>query len=354
MLSGTKLVSVIIPCCNAEPMLRAALLSIVEQTYSKIEIIFVDNNSSDRSVAIAEEIAASNTRSIQITRCCHQGVNHARNWGYTFAKGDFIQWMDADDVIDRDKIARQVVALEDNSDYDLAYGDWTADRVSPDNRHIIKRHNLSQIDDQLHRVLAGVWYPNHLYLLRRPAAERLQDVLAWWPGRPCGTDIEYSGFAALLGLKFLYVQGAHVTYSIWSSKQISNTSYRDRLGALEAIYLRLRQFATGQANLKLTERHKTLLNQNWKIWRMPPKSAVLIKLGPQAYKLRHRITGSEIGLQPHEPAILRAIVAQPVELASAHYALLLTMQNAGELGDDPVPVVELLLRLQKEGFLELV
>jgi glycosyltransferase involved in cell wall biosynthesis len=354
MVSSVKLVSVIIPCCNAERMLRAALLSIVEQTYPEIEIIFVDNNSSDRSGAIVEEIAASSGRSIQIIQCSDQGVNYARNCGYSLAKGDFIQWMDADDAIDPDKIARQVAALEENSSYDIAYGDWTAHRVRPNKPNSIERHSLSQIDDQLHRALSGIWYPNHLYLLRRSAAERLQDVRAWCPGRACGTDVEYSGFAALLGLRFLHVPGAHVTYNIWSAKQISNTSYRDRVAALEAIYLRLRQYAADQANITLTERHKTLLDQNWKIWRMPPRSAVLVKAGLQSYKLRHTAGGHEIDLELHEAALAKTFIALPVELASAHYALLLTMKNAAELGDDPVAAIEFLQRLQREGFLEAV
>src|SRR5665213_234103 len=352
MQSSAKLVSVIMPCCNAGGMLQAALLSIVKQTYPDIEIIFVDNNSTDRSVEIAEEIAKSSNRFVRITRCPTQGATHARNWGYRFAKGEFIQWMDADDTIDPDKIARQVAALEQDPTNDIAYGNWTAQRIGSDNLRSVKRYELCQIDDQVHRTLAGIWYPHHLYLLRRSAAQQLQELRAWCPGRQCGTDVEYSAFAALLGLKFLYVPGAHVTYNMWSSAQISeSTSYRERVATLEAIYLRLRQFAIDQTNTKLTERHKILLDQNWKIWRMPPRSAVLIQFGPQDYKLRHEVAGTEIGLKLREAAIVKALIARSLELASAHCALLLTMQNVAEFGNDPVSVIEFLQRLQTEGFL---
>jgi hypothetical protein len=204
----------------------------------------------------------------------------------------------------------------------------------------------------VHRALAGIWYPHHLYLIRRPAAGELQRQAAWYPGRSCGTDVEYSAFAAVLGLKFLYVTGAHVTYNIWSARQISeSTSYRERVEALEAIYLRLRQFAANQTNLQLTERHKILLNQDWRIWRLPPGSAVLIKIDQHSYKLRHKVAGTDIELQPREASIANALIARPVALTSAHWALLLTMQNVAELGDDPVPVIEFLQRLQTEGFL---
>jgi glycosyltransferase involved in cell wall biosynthesis len=351
MASSAKLVTVIVPCRNAEGMLRAALLSIVKQTHPGIEVIFVDNNSSDQSLKIAEDIAASSDRPIHITHCAEKGQNHARIWGYQFARGDFIQWMDADDLIDADKIARQVAALEQNSNYEIAYGDWTAHRMGPDNRPSIRRNNLSQVDDQVHRALAGIWYPNHLYLIRRSAADRLQELGAWFPERQCATDIEYSAFAALLGLRFLYVAGAHATYNIWSATQMSNTSYRERVAVLEAIYLRLRQFAAGQTNVKLTERHQILLNQNWAVWRMPASSVVLIKLGQQDYKLRHRISGAEIQLQAHEATIIKGLTARPAALTFAHWAVLLTMQHTAELGDDPVTVIDCLQRLQAEGFL---
>src|SRR5690348_9446918 len=105
-------VSVIMPCCNAGRMLRPALASVLEQTYPAIEVIFVDNNSSDDSAHVAREMLAASHRPSVVTECPAQGANHARNHGYGFARGDYIQWMDADDAMELDKIERQVTALE--------------------------------------------------------------------------------------------------------------------------------------------------------------------------------------------------------------------------------------------------
>ena len=129
MNAAAPLVSVIIPCFNARPMLRSAVWSVIDQSYSNIEIIFVDNNSTDRSVDVASQIARACARSMRITKCAAQGANNARNWGHGFARGEFIQWMDADDRLDRDKIALQVAALERIPDDDIAYGDWTARHI---------------------------------------------------------------------------------------------------------------------------------------------------------------------------------------------------------------------------------
>jgi glycosyltransferase involved in cell wall biosynthesis len=218
----SPLVSVIMPCFNAGPMLRAALRSVVEQSYPAIEIVFVDNNSTDGSAALAREIAAGAPhRSWRFAECSEQGVNRARNLWFSLASGAYIQWMDADDSLDKDKIALQVAALEAAPETDIAYGDWTICHIETARPNLERRHNLSQDDDQVLRALAGVWYPPHLYLLRRSAAQQLQDAQAWWPARTVATDVEYTALAALLGLRFRHVAGAHVSYNIWSRGQTS-------------------------------------------------------------------------------------------------------------------------------------
>jgi glycosyltransferase involved in cell wall biosynthesis len=355
METATQLVSVVVPCLNAGPMLRPAMLSVIEQSYPNIEIIFVDNNSTDGSLEVAEQLAQSQARPILVTRCAAQGANNARNWGFGLARGEFIQWMDADDRLDPDKIALQVAALERNSADDIAYGDWTANRIEPGKPRTQQRQDLQQVQDQVLRTLAGIWYPPHLYLLRRRAAQLLQDVQGWWPARKVATDVEYSAIAALLGLRFRYVAGAHVHYNTWSASQISGaTSYRDRVAGLEAIFRRLRQLAeSGQAKVTLTRRHKALLNQNWDIWNMPRAAAVLTKLPGRRFRLRHARTGKEIELRPREAAIAKALLANSWALSSCHFALRL-IDALPEVKDDPVTVVQTLERLQSEGFLERV
>jgi glycosyltransferase involved in cell wall biosynthesis len=328
---------------------------VIEQTHPNIEIIFVDNNSTDGSLAIAQEIAQTNTRTFHITTCAAPGANNARNWGYGLAQGEFIQWMDADDQLAPDKIALQVSALQRHPADDIAYGDWTECRIETGKPPSERRRNLQQVQDQVLRTLAGIWYPPHLYLFQRRAAQQLQDVQAWWPARKVATDIEYSAIAALLDLRFRYVAGAHVQYNIWSANQISGgTPYRDRVASLAAIFLRLRQFAqSDHAKIALTQRHKLLLNQNWDIWSMPRNSAVLIKLPGRRFRLRHALSGKEIEVRPREAAIAKALMANPWALTPCHYALRL-IEVMPEVKNDPVMVVQTLERFQRDGFLERV
>src|SRR5205823_107195 len=176
-------------------------------------------------------------------------------------------------------------ALE-SSGGDIAYGDWTAVRFDALKAPAARPRALAQVDDQALRALSGVWYPPHLYLVRRAAAERLQAAAAWRPGRPVGTDIEYSATAALMGLRFRHVAGARVQYNIWSDGQISGgTPYAARVTALKAIFADLRAFAaTAAAGARLGRAHRTLLNQNWDVWRLPPRSASLTRSGERLFR----------------------------------------------------------------------
>ncbi len=353
--ASAKLVSVIIPCRNAGPMLRPALLSVIEQTYPNIEIIFVDNNSTNSSQATAREVAQTTTRPFQVTCCSESGANNARNFGYSFARGDYIQWMDADDALDPDKIALQVAALEHDLSVDIAYGDWTLRQTEPGKPRLMKRWGLRQEADQVYRALAGIWYPPHLYLLRRSAAERLQQVQAWWPSRTVGDDIEYSAIAALLALRFLYVANANVTYNVWSASQISTrTSYPARVLALDAVFRRLREFAhSDQAKIALLPRHEKLLNQSWDICSVPKGALSFTKLSDGLERMRDARSGKEITLQPREAALARALARASRPMASAHYALALT-QTLPQVTDDAAVVVEAIELFRREGFLDRV
>lgn len=79
------------PCFNAGRMLRAALASVLAQTHPNLQVIFIDNNSTDGSLEIAREIATGSARPFTVTSCQAQGVNHARNRGYGFVRGDYVQ-----------------------------------------------------------------------------------------------------------------------------------------------------------------------------------------------------------------------------------------------------------------------
>jgi Glycosyl transferase family 2 len=350
----TPLVSVVMPCRNAGRMLRPALQSVIDQTHPALHIVFVDNASTDGSAAVAREVLAAGNRPFELTECATPGANRARNHGYQFVRGDYVQWMDADDGMDRDKIALQVAALDTNPRDDIAYGDWSAHRITPGAPDRIERFALRQQDDQALRTLGGVWYPPHLYLLRRAAADLLQAEQAWWPTRTVATDVEYSVIAALLGFRFRHVAGAHVRYNVWSDGQISKaTEQTTRNANLASIYARLQMLvAQGRARVPLNAKHLLLLNQPWDVVFIPKGSAHLIPQSGRRVVLRRR-DGREIVLRPREAEITRHMLAAVRPGTMFHYALILG-RVMPELAEDQVTIIETLERLKREGFLETV
>lgn len=143
------LVSVIIPYFNAEKTLERAARSILVQTFSDLELILVDNNSSDQSIYIARQLAAEDDRALLLHEK-KQGVSHAANTGNATARGKYIARMDADDYAYPERIHAQVKLLENNPRISVAsclvghvghheetkglesYTKWTNSLVSPE------------------------------------------------------------------------------------------------------------------------------------------------------------------------------------------------------------------------------
>lgn len=116
----TPLVSVLIPCYNAERWLAATLTSVLNQTWPAIEVIVVDDGSRDNSLAIAQQFAAPQ---VKILSQPNRGQSAAENHALAIAQGDFIQYLDADDLLHPTKIEQQVERLQHHPD-SVAAGEW--------------------------------------------------------------------------------------------------------------------------------------------------------------------------------------------------------------------------------------
>jgi GT2 family glycosyltransferase len=109
----TNLVSILIPAYNAERWIGRTIASALSQTWPNKEIIIVDDGSSDRTVAIAR---THQTRFLKIVTQPNAGAAAARNQALSLAQGDYIQWLDADDLLAPDKISQQLRATNSRAD----------------------------------------------------------------------------------------------------------------------------------------------------------------------------------------------------------------------------------------------
>lgn len=110
-------VSIIIPSYNAEAYLPLCLDSVIAQNYKNIEIIIIDDKSTDNSILLIEEYQKAYPHITLIKLDENRGVSHARNVGIDVALGDYLFFIDSDDYIEEDTITKLVnMALENDAD----------------------------------------------------------------------------------------------------------------------------------------------------------------------------------------------------------------------------------------------
>src|SRR5579862_1211131 len=116
------LVSILIPAYNAEEWIVDTLQSALAQSWARKEIIVVDDGSRDRTAEVARRFASKEVTVVSIQ---NQGAAAARNHAMRLAQGDYIQWLDADDLLAPDKIKCQLAGLrESDSNRVLLSGPW--------------------------------------------------------------------------------------------------------------------------------------------------------------------------------------------------------------------------------------
>ena len=105
VLERVPLVSILIPAYNAEAWIAVTLRSALAQTWPRTEIIVVDDGSKDATLSIARQFES---RGVRVIAQPNQGASAARNHAFSLSHGDYIQWLDADDLLAPDKIAKQM------------------------------------------------------------------------------------------------------------------------------------------------------------------------------------------------------------------------------------------------------
>ena len=161
-------VSIITPCYNAADYIASSIISVQSQTCSDWEMIIVDDGSTDDSVDIIKGFSQSDSR-IKLISKENGGSASARKLALSIAKGEYIQFLDADDRIENSKLERQIV-LMDCEQLDLSYTDWCF--VSPSG----KRDSIRGLNCNLFRLLT-LWgtfgtLPIHSFLYRRDFLEK--------------------------------------------------------------------------------------------------------------------------------------------------------------------------------------
>ncbi len=214
---SSKLVSVIIPCFNAERWLKEAIDSCLQQTYTNIEILVIDDGSSDNSL----EIIKTYGNKVIWKSLPHQGGNHVRNYGFRLSKGEYIQYLDADDYLLPEKIARQVNFLE-KTGADVVYGDWRYKHHYSDGTSFLAPIQIAKTQtDILESLLANWWTAVASLLYRRSAVENSS---GWDENLLAAQDRDFFLSVVMNGAKVVYQPGCYAVYRRYGNVTVSTYS----------------------------------------------------------------------------------------------------------------------------------
>lgn len=206
-------VSVIVPCYNAAGWIKQALASVLDQGPENLEIIVIDDGSTDESAKIVE----NNFSFVHLIKTKNQGVSKARDLGTSQSGGEFIQYLDADDLLAPGKLKRQLEILK-ASQADVAYGDWQVLVEKPQGRSRIGEVRRKKMQHPEIDLFTDFWYPPAVYLFRRSIVEK---VGGWNAGLPVIQDARFALDCALKGGRFIYCQGIMAYYRVHSMNSLS-------------------------------------------------------------------------------------------------------------------------------------
>jgi len=109
---SNPLVSVIIPAHNCEQFIRGSIQSALNQTVTNLEVLVIDDASTDNSYAILSQIATQDSRVLLYQNTTNMGVANTRNRGIDLAQGQYVAFLDADDLWKPQKLEKQLVLME--------------------------------------------------------------------------------------------------------------------------------------------------------------------------------------------------------------------------------------------------
>jgi glycosyltransferase involved in cell wall biosynthesis len=220
------LVSILIPAYNAEEWIADTIRSAVAQTWQPKEIIIVDDGSSDRTAEVSRRFASNEVTVVSIK---NQGAAAARNHALQLSRGDYIQWLDADDLLAPDKIERQLAALgESDSPRVLLSAPWANFNYRTHRAHFVSTslcHDLSPVDWLLRKMSENLHMQTATWLTSR----ELADSAGPWDTRLISDDDgEYYCRVLMASKGTRFVPEAKVFYRITSSNRWSYIGTSDK------------------------------------------------------------------------------------------------------------------------------
>jgi len=219
---SSPLVSILIPAYNSSLWIKGTLDSALQQTYPHCEIIVINDGSTDDTLEQIETIAAQHPEQIRVASQKNAGSCAARNHAARLANGDFLQHLDADDLLAPDKITTQLKAIEGLSPLTLSMGTWGKFTQDP-------QKTVWAEDEDVYRANNGIEFLQlafETHTMIQPACWLIPRQLAeisgpWEEGFSLSEDTPYFARTTLLSDRLVHVPGARVHYRTNISSSLS-------------------------------------------------------------------------------------------------------------------------------------
>jgi glycosyltransferase involved in cell wall biosynthesis len=278
------LVSILVPAYNAEEWIAESIRSAIAQTWTRKEIIIVDDGSSDHTAEVARQFAS---KEVVVLSTENQGAAKARNHALKVSQGDYIQWLDADDLLAPDKVERQLAAARESCDRStLLSSSWAYFNYRTQGARFVATalwQDLAPIEWLLRKTGENLHMQTATWLTSRELADKAGN----WDTRLLSDDDgEYFCRVLLASKGTRFVRDAKVYYRVVPSNRLSRIGMSDR--KKEAMLLSMRLHVAYLRSLEESERvRKACLTyiQNWLEFFYPERPDLVEQLQSLAAEL---------------------------------------------------------------------
>ncbi|MBZ5605061.1 MAG: glycosyltransferase [Acidobacteriia bacterium] len=219
------LVSILIPSFNAQEWIADTLRSAIAQTWDRKEIVVVDDGSSDQTLAIARRFESE---CVRVVSQKNQGAAAARNTAFSLSQGDYIQWLDADDLLAAGKIASQMAAAESCDRRTLLSSAWGRFMYRSQRARFTPTQlwcDLPAVEWLLRKMSQNLFMQTSTWLVSR----ELTEAAGSWNTQLLGDDDgEYFCRVLLASNGVRFVPDSRVYYRIAGAGSLSYVGHSDR------------------------------------------------------------------------------------------------------------------------------
>jgi glycosyltransferase involved in cell wall biosynthesis len=217
-------VSVVIPAYNREKTIEKAIASVLNQTVKPLEVIVVDDKSTDSTVEIVQSLCKEYSIIKLICLKKNSGAQAARNCGIKAAKGEWIAFLDSDDEWLENKLEIQTEVVTENPQYDLYYGDYYEKRNGK-----LKYKNCKLKRGKFDYTVSVLVSSKILFQTMLVRKKALEDIGLLDEGVPSYQEWDTS-IRLSINHKIYYIHKPMFIYNIYDGDTISNDLTRDMKG----------------------------------------------------------------------------------------------------------------------------